>query len=670
MDRSLSIGAIAFDLTDPARQTLVAGSGHFSSIGAGGDRAGVWRTTDGTHWNALTGSGRLTGLNVSGIVPHGSTILLSVDDADSGLSTGIWRSTDSGTSWAPISGTANLPAGRSFDLAADPRDNTRLYTNAGSRGIFLTTNSGGTWAKVSSSAMDALLEPASNVKIAVGLQNNVYVAIVESGVLSGLFRSGNGGASWTALDLPMTLEDGVDVGIHVGAQGNTNLSLAADFTNANVVYIGGDRQPYPTEFSTGECPCFPFVANSIGALDYSGRLFRADASKATGQQTAPITHINTGRNSAPHADSRDMAIDANGHLVEADDGGIYRRADPLSDSGDWSSLNGDLRIAEVHSVAWDANANVVIAGAQDTGTPEQITSAGLRWRSADTGDGGDVGIDDTGTPGFALRYSSAQEFRNFRRRKVDATNNVVDEDFPAHTVVRGRAITTDFVTPIAVNNAVPTRLVIGGANSVYESFDQGDTIAEIGPDIVVNATYADPIAYGGTGNPDILYVGSDDQVFIRSRAGGALVSAPNYPGLRTGRRVMDLAIDTTAPSTAFVVDESTVYRTTGAGSQWSNITGNLLALGSGTLLAVVFRNSDTGGAVIVGSTNGVFVSRGPTFGTWTLLGVGLPRTAVYDLDYDAADHVLVAALVGRGVWVADMREPNPAAPPSQGEVQP
>jgi len=36
---------------------------------------------------------------------------------------------------------------------------------------------------------------------------------------------------------------------------------------------------------------------------------------------------------SPHADSREMAIDADGNLVESDDGGIYKRTSPRTNTG-------------------------------------------------------------------------------------------------------------------------------------------------------------------------------------------------------------------------------------------------------------------------------------------------------------------------------------------------
>jgi len=202
-----------------------------------------------------------------------------------------------------------LPSGGAYDLAGDPSNSARLFTNAGTNGVYRSDDTGGSWIKVSNAAMDALIGTASRVEVSVGMTNNVYVAIVGGvGRLTGLFRSGDGGGVWVALDLPTTTESGVVAGIHPGSQGATNLSIAADRTNANVVYIGGDRQPYVTEFTTGLPPWWP---NSIGANDFSGRLFRVDASRAVGTQAVHITHTNTTSSSSPHADSRDMAIDAN-----------------------------------------------------------------------------------------------------------------------------------------------------------------------------------------------------------------------------------------------------------------------------------------------------------------------------------------------------------------------
>lgn len=654
---SLSIGALEFDPTDVTNQTLVAGIGRFSSfLRVGGALTGLLRTTDGTNWTAINGGGVLNGLNISGVAPRGNTIVISVN-AGPVVSRGIWRSTNLGANWLQISGAAGtgLPAGASFDLTGDPSNAAVLYTNAGGNGIYRSTDTGATWTQVSNAAMNAIIAIANNVEIAVGSTNNVFVAIVGGGQLSGLFRSGNGGANWAALDLPGSVENGGNTfGIHPGGQGGIHLSIAADPTNANVVYIGGDRQPCFTESTGCQSAFTPAWPNSLGAVDFSGRLFRVDASQPTGSQAVPLTHGNTASSSSPHADSRDMDLAANGVLVEGDDGGIYRRTTPLANNGDWFSMNGDLQTTEFHNAAWDSNANIIIGGAQDTGTPQQQATGNVTWQSVSTADGGDVAVDDTGTPGLSVRYSSSQFLLGFRRRVYNATNTLQSQVFPALTVIGGgNALVAQFYTPIEINNVNPNRLIIGARNSVYESLDQGNTITEIGPGIQVNDVGNDPIAYGATGNANMLYVGSGAQVFIRNAAApAALAASATYPGIAN---IIDIAIDPTTPNTAFVVDAGNVFHTADGGATWNNVTGNLGALNAGAIRSVAFRANAAGNGVAVGTDTGVFMALAPAFNVWNQLGTGLPTVPVYDLDYDAADRIFVAGTLGRGAWL--LQEP-------------
>jgi hypothetical protein len=652
---SLAIGAMEFDPTDATNQTLVAGTGRFSSFySLGGDRAGLWRTTNGgTNWTLIAGAA--AGLNINGVAPRGATIVVAANTADVLANRGVWRTTNTGSAWTQISGAAGtgLPTGVAYDLASDPSNNARLFTNAGTNGIYRTADTGATWTKVSNAAMDALIGAASRVEITVGLSNNVFVAIVGGGRLSGLFRSGDGGGTWTSLDLPITTESGVAVGIHPGAQGSTHLSIAADRTNANIVYIGGDRQPFLNEFTTGLCPCFP---NSIGANDYSGRLFRVDASMATGSQATHITHTNTTGGSSPHADSRDMAIDASGSLLESDDGGVYRRTTPLLNTGDWFSANGDIKVNEQHDAAWDSNSKVALGGAQDNGIPLQQLPGNTRWQQLTTGDGGDVGIDDRGTPLTSLRYSSYQNFLGFARRTYNTANALIAAAAPALTVVApGNSLVAQFVTPLAVNAIAPTRLIIGGGNSVYETTDQGATITEIGVGFVVNSQGADPIAYGGFGNADMLYVGVGDRVRVRNAAPPATLNvATTYPGTGTGRLVRGIVMDPANANIAYVIDATNVYRTPDAGATWTNVTGNLATLNPGTILSVAYSNANATGTLIVGTAVGAFSADGPGFNIWSALGVGLPRVPIYDLEFDPVDSLVTAGTLGRGSWTVNM----------------
>jgi len=667
---SMSIGALEFDPTDTSGETLVAGIGLYSNYGdIGGALIGVIRTTDGGQsWTTLNGGGALAGLNISGVAPSGATIVVSADGTTGSSSTGIWRSTRTGATWSRISGATNsrLPEGDIFDLASDPNNTARLFANAGEMGVYRSDDTGATWDRASSGDLQTRIEAgASNIQIVVGGSDNVYVAIVDWGSqLSGLFRSGDGGNTWVELDMPETREaDGRMAGIHPGAQGQINLSIIADPSNANIVYIGGDRQPCHDIRDVKPTPlCFP---NTSRANNWTGRLFRVDASQPRGSQATHITHSHTRGGSAPHADSRDMAFAANGQLIEVNDGGIYRRTNPRANNGDWFSMNGDIQTTEFHSVAWDAVSDIIIGGSQDTGAPEQEVPANARWRTVLQGDGGMVAIDDTSTPGESIRYTSTYYLFNFQRETFDARNDFVRRHEPALRVIGGPPVNENrdqhfpFYPPIELNAVDATRMVIGSWNGVYESRDQGDNLTLIQPPITVNNREAGyPIAYGSRGNPDILYVGTDTRIFIRRAAGGRLVESTLYPGSTNPNAgdVKDLAVDPNNPNSAFVVEATRIYRTQDTGGRWQEITGNLRALRPGIIRSVTFADHNAAGVLLIGADRGVFMAPSPNFITWQRLGTGMPKAPVLALDYDDTDKIILAGTLGRGAWTLKLSE--------------
>ncbi len=645
LQNSLSIGALEFDPGDTANQTLVAGIGRFSNMAGigplGGARTGILRTTDGgTTWTPL-GQLALAGTNISGVAARGNIIVVSDSIG------GVWRSKDTGVTWTRISGLfgSGLPAGASFDLEGVPGAPATLYTNAGNA-IFQSTDTGATWAQISTPAMNAFFY--SNVRISTLAGNTVYVAIANGGILGGVFQSTDAGVNWTAMGVPLTNEGAAGIiGIHFGGQAGTNLSMVADpnVAGGNVIYLGGDRQPGP----------FP---NSIGAQNFTGRLFRGTVTAAAATQYAHLTHSNsagaagggTANNSSPHADSRNMEVDAAGNLIEVSDGGVYRRNLPASNQGIWTSANGNLQNTEFHSVAWDAVSNRIIGGAQDVGTPEQRDIGSLVWRDITQADGGAVAVDDISTPGVSTRYFSSQNLGGFSQRMYDADNNMLAQSPVALTVLSGgAAIIPQFYTPVVVNNNTGTRLIVG-ANSVYESLDGGATVTEIGVGIVANsALQGEAIAYGAADNANMLYVGSGTQVFVRPGAHPASLLAASA-ALGT-QNIVDVAIDPDTAQSAYAVDQANVYQTTDGGANWANITGDLVTgFNPGLIRSVdVFSVADQN-AVIVGTDRGVYWADALPSTDWSPLCRGLPNAPVIDLEFDEQDEVLLAGTLGRGAW--------------------
>lgn len=653
---SQAIGALEFDPTDAANLTLVAANGRTSSFaGIGSGNRGVYRTTTGTGpWTNIDVAGTFTNRNITGIAPRGAVIVASSTTG------GIWRTTNTGGLWTQLSTVAasGLPAGASFDLVGDPLDNTILYAHAGTganAGIYKSTNSGESWIRVSDATMNADLGIAGNVELAVGRSNNVYVAIVQGGRLSDIYRSGDGGGAggWTALDIPTTTETGTVFGIHVGGQGNMHLSLAADPANANVVYIGGDRQPWASEPNTMGV----FWPNASGANDFSGRLFRINAALAPGSQFAAITHAGTAGGSAPHADSRDMDFDANGDMIEGDDGGVYKQSSPADATGNWTALVGNLNVTELHSIDWDANANIIVSGAQDNGIPQQEFPGNSRWASVSTGDGGDVSVDDISSAATSVRYSSAQNLSGFGRRVYSPGNTFVSQTFPALTdIATGLRIANgfSFVTPIKLNSQNGSMLIAANGG-LFESADGGSTVSNIGA-FTVNNFGQDALAYGAAGNTNVIYAGVGATVRVRTAAApAAFTTSATY----AGGAVQGITLDPDDAQSAYVIDNDQVFETTNSGGAWADRTGNLGTLNPGPFRSIAYIPTSTDDILAVGTDLGVFIAPGPAFNVWARLGTNFPNVGVYDLEYDTKDSLLLAGTMGRGAWTISFAERGP-----------
>ena len=320
-----------------------------------------------------------------------------------------------------------------FDLVSDPTDPERFYIGVADEGIFRTDDGGTNWTNVTSGdagtsgffqVVDENGLSQNNIEMAVANNGRIYAALIADGQPLYIGFSDSLGGAWTSMDLPQTDEVNGPAGISprpkTGGQGNIHFSIVADPNDPFTVYVAGDRQDGDWSFQSG---------NSIGARDAVGKLFRGDTREASignvldptgfvpfngySPQWEHLTHSNTvaempgggtRRGSAPHADSREMAFDARGQLIEVDDGGIYRRTSPQTNQGDWYSLNGDLQITEFHDIAYDSNSNILLGGSQDNSTLQQLSSNSKIWEGVELinqqivgqvlrsapGDGGDV----------------------------------------------------------------------------------------------------------------------------------------------------------------------------------------------------------------------------------------------------------------------------------------
>jgi|GEM_PF-5882824 len=667
---SLSIGALQLDKTDTTYQTLIAGIGRFSSFAQlGGQLTGLLKTTDGgATWREI-GREALLDRNISGVSSRGSTLVVAANTFASGTSPGIYQSTDDGETFSYLSVTGGIEFGEAFDLVEDPADVNRLYAGL-AVGVFRSDDGGATWVDVNSAEMNLLFDdPVSginNVEIAVHHNSAtgthaVYAAVMDFGQLAGLYRSDDSGASWRAMDIPQTNEGGDVVGLQPrskpGSQGGIHFAIVADPDNQYLVYVGGDRQPTADGL-------FP---NSIGAVNFTGRLFRGDASIApTGQVPSPqwehLTHLNdvvetpgggTASSSAPHADAREMDFDANGDLIEGDDGGIYRRTSPRDNTGDWFSMNGDAQITEMHNVAYDAVSDILIGGSQDTGTHEQLVSNGLVYQDVLQADGGDVAVDDQTVAGQSIRYQSFQFLGFFNRRTCDANNNC---SFPESIGLREDAdsppIAPQFTNPVELNAVDKSRLVLGGTNGVFESFNRGDDISKVTGSAFDD--FFDPLVsslvYGHVNNPDLLVVGANFDVYVRQSLTDNLEIPTILPSFEL---VRDVAVDPVNENIFYALTVSEVFQSVDAGQSWLDITGNLEPSMRTEFRTINVVREGNAPRILIGGQTGAFFASTLDPSNWSELGQSLPNAPVWDMEYETQRDLLVVSTLGRGIWSLD-----------------
>jgi hypothetical protein len=675
----LDINSLAVSPVNP--NEIFAGSGLTTAFqGKGGPSGfGVGRSLDGgLTWQVL-GAGVLGGQSIRSIVPttlDGGNVVLAASLYANNLfflpppqpGGGVYRSADGGVTWTQLSGAAHsgLPAESVSDLVADPGNPRRFYAavapfvfgSTGQEGVYRSDDGGLTWAPVN----NGLAGLGTSPRILLAVHNSpagnaVYAMVINrDGTLGGIFRSANQGADWTPMGTPA-----VDI-FQQGQGMYPHGAIVADPHDPNVVYISGDGDDEST----------------AGAFEV-GTIVRGDAAQPPGAVWTR-TYLDGANNTSPHPDSRALAFDDNGNLLEASDGGIARLSHPNDATvRQWQYVSNNLSDVEFHSVAYDPLSRVVLGGTQDNGTPVQTQPGAALWDDSLTvpGDGGVVAVDadQRAHPGTSIRYTSGQYLNQFNRSTWDANNNLLGTTFLGLNIVAGPGAGQNlfdfdpfvqFSNPLVLNAVDPRRLLIG-TQTLYESFDQGDSLRNLGfsngqyvgasPNPVggfMNQTGV-PLVYGGhlgaVANPDVIWAGVGDQIVYREHLGDPLQAVKGY----RGGLVETIVADPQNYRHLFVCDDSNqVWYSADAGHSFRNLTADLPQVGGIVLTLEVARTGPlpTDVALVAGALNGVFArdlaGSGPH--VWHRLGNNLPNVMVDDLHYYPEQRLLLAGTLGRGAW--------------------
>ncbi|MDG1013931.1 MAG: hypothetical protein P8O09_01840, partial [Flavobacteriaceae bacterium] len=145
----------------------------------GAPAGGVWKSTDaGVTYIPLID--HLPQIGVSGIAidPNNSNIIYIAtgdDDAGDSYSVGVWKSTDSGTSWTQtgLNPSNNPGTNRTSEIYINPNDSNVLWI-ATNTGIYMTTNGGNSWTLSQSGNFRDLKVKPSNPNIIYASTNSQF----------------------------------------------------------------------------------------------------------------------------------------------------------------------------------------------------------------------------------------------------------------------------------------------------------------------------------------------------------------------------------------------------------------------------------------------------------------------------------------------------------------
>jgi photosystem II stability/assembly factor-like uncharacterized protein len=600
---SLAMGSIALDPVNP--DIIYAGTGELHFSGDSYYGCGVLRSTDGGNtWVRLGGAefdSNAGGARISKVVVDRPTAgSVSTTTLYVASSVGVYRSTDSGATWARVL------TGIATDLVVNPADPRTLYAAVGgttfneANGVYKTTNGGATWTKLTGGF------PTNDVgrislAIAPSLPDVLYASIQNAfenprtatdGQLLGIWKTIDAGTTWARL---------TPTNISCGTQCWYDLVIAVHPTNPDFVLFGGVQ------------------------------LYRSQNGGNTFGNVTAGTHVDQ------HAIEFDPRNPSTVYI--GNDGGIYRST---TNGTGWLSINGNLQVTQFYAGIGlhPSDSRTVLGGTQDNGTLE-FGGAPI-WQQVLGGDGGFTAIDHQ-NPNFA--YAEPQWTPNsgfsgpwrrdapgaFGSRKVNGIG------------LADRAL---FIPPLLIDRTDP-KVLYFGTYRLYRTGDQGELWTAISPELSRTGTGVISAISPAESDPAIIYVGTNDgyvQLTIDSGANWSIRSAglPN-------RAVTDIAVSAVDPTIAIATlsgfGTGHVFRTTNSGVSWQDISGDLPDV---PVNAVLF-DAGLGDVLYIGTDLGMFRSL-DTGRTWTPFNDGFPNVAVFDLAYGRATGMIVAATHGRGMY--------------------
>ena len=239
---SLAVGSIALDPQN--HLTIYVGTGEENNAIDSYYGEGILKSTDGGNtWTNYPGpfaGGGGGGARIGGMAvqPNNSSVVLAAAGCCAPGNSGVYRSNNGGQTWTQV---LNASGASAYNVVFDPNTPATAYASLDGQGVYKSINDGVTWTASNGSGGSAL--PLSgNGRFALIMDPNVsttlWVAIASNANnnLAGLYRTTNGGDSWT--NLPNTPQ-------FCGGQCWYDMAMAVQPGNSNVIFAGGQANYAP-----------------------------------------------------------------------------------------------------------------------------------------------------------------------------------------------------------------------------------------------------------------------------------------------------------------------------------------------------------------------------------------------------------------------------------------
>ncbi len=644
-----SIGSIAVSPTDP--NIVYVGSGEANIRGNVAAGNGIYRSLDaGKTWTHVWKQEGQIGTIV--IHPRNPDIVFAAVLGHAfgpNPERGVYRTTDGGRTWKQV--LAKNPDTGASDVALDPsnpnivfagfwqarRSPWDLVSGGPGSGLHVSRDGGDSWKALTGSGLPEGIWGKVGVAVAPSDGRRVYALIeAEKG---GLFRSDDGGATWTLASAHRALRQRAWYYTH----------LTVHPTNPDEVWF----------------PQVPMLRTIDGGKTI------------------------TERRGFRHGDHHDLWIDPLNpkRMIDANDGGVEITVD-----GAETWLAPDLPISQFYHVSADNRRPYHVAGAlQDLGTRQgpsnSLRSNGITlsdWRDVGGGEAGHV-VSRADDPGIVYAGEYLGVITRYDDRTGEARNvSPWPENGSGHGGEDMR-YRFQWTAPIALSPHDP-EVVYHGAQVLFRSRDGGQTWTVISPDLTTNdktkQTWAGgPITGDNTGvetyctifavaesprQKDLIWAGTDDGLVHVTRDGGQTWSnvTSRIAGLPKWGTVSIIEPSPHDAGTAYVVVDAHrlddmkpyLFRTGDSGQTWTRLDRTLP---QDVYLHAVREDPARRGLLYLGTERGVMVSFDDG-ATWEPLKLNLPTVAVHDLV--VKDQDLVVGTHGRSVWILDdltpLREMN------------